>query len=56
MSTRWFFSSARVGAVAAAAGGPALATSVTFTQHVDGRRGGGRPHRGRGSRSPEPAT
>ena len=38
MSTRWFFSSARVGAAAAATGGPALPTSVTFNQQVDGRQ------------------
>jgi len=36
MSSRWFFSSARVGAGAAAAG-PTLATSVTFTQVVEGQ-------------------
>ena len=35
MSTRWFFSSALVGASAAATGG-ALATSVTFVRHMGG--------------------
>ncbi|WP_405725541.1 hypothetical protein OG885_03085 [Streptomyces sp. NBC_00028] len=37
MSTRWFFSSARLGA-AASAQGQALATSVRFTRDIDGRR------------------
>lgn len=36
MSSRWFFSSARVGAMAAATGGPALPTSVRFTREVNG--------------------
>ncbi|MFJ4206600.1 hypothetical protein ACIP2Y_44325 [Streptomyces sviceus] len=37
MSTRWFFSSARVGA-AASADGQALHTAVRFFQDIDGRR------------------
>ncbi|MYT03264.1 MULTISPECIES: hypothetical protein [Streptomyces] len=37
MSTRWFFSSARVGA-AASADGQALRTAVRFFQDIDGRR------------------
>ncbi|GAB2892351.1 hypothetical protein GCM10027074_70630 [Streptomyces deserti] len=37
MSTRWFFSSARVGA-AASATGQTLPTSVRFTRDIDGRR------------------
>ncbi|MET9734628.1 hypothetical protein ABZZ79_29525 [Streptomyces sp. NPDC006458] len=37
MSTRWFFSSARIGA-AASANGQALPTSVVFTRDLDGRR------------------
>lgn len=37
MSTRWFFSSAQVGA-AAVARGRALPTSVTFLRTIDGRR------------------
>lgn len=37
MSTRWFFSSARVGAGATAPAGQALDTVVTFQREVDGR-------------------
>jgi hypothetical protein len=37
MSTRWFFSSARVGAGAATPAGQALGTAVTFRREVDGR-------------------
>ncbi|WP_248960022.1 hypothetical protein [Sphaerisporangium perillae] len=37
MSTRWFFSAARIGA-GAAAGGSTLATSVTFIREMNGQR------------------
>lgn len=37
MSTRWFFSAARVGAGASTTAGQLLSTSVTFAREVDGR-------------------